>query len=288
MRPAEDPKIDRSKHGGDQSRRWRGLGGLLLLATTAAPGATASLAGEAADGARGPAISTAAPFCAPESREANGLDSADGQLVELMGRVFRTCDRVDGPPGFFFISANPDALPWLRFPDMLDEITVMSPFSPVPLYEWTMDMRTSTRTPEGALIERRADRVIGNVVYEQYLLYGFLRDGSMDPGFVSFHPVPGSDAPDHLFGCTGPIVGIPDRTGSYCWMYLRYRGLYATIGWSDTKEFPGPIPIGQFDAYARDLLHVLTATDVTGRVGEFPNLDQTVLDLGPFLLPTLN
>jgi hypothetical protein len=142
------------------------------------------------------------------------------------------------------------------------------------------------RILEGARIELRADRVIGDVVYEQFLKYGFIPDGSLFPASVYFIPAWGSDAPDHFIECSGPVVGLR-RDGSDCNMWLRYKGLNAHVWFAHTKHaFPVPIPIEQFDAYTRDVLYVLTATDVTDRVSEFGHLEHTVLDLGGFRPPT--
>lgn len=267
-------------------RRGWALYGLLLLAAIRATDPTPTHAGEAADGGGSPAVSASVPFCEPNSRKMNYLDTADGHLVELLGRVFRTCHGVKGLRRAFLISANPDALPGLRFPYTLLTLDVASPFSPaVPSGEWSAYIRHRMRIPEGGRIERRADRVIGDVVYEQYLRYGFIPDGTLIPASVYFIPAGGSDAPDHIFECRGPAVGLRGDA-SHCSMWLRYKGLNAHIWFRHTKNaFPDPIPVEQFDAYARDVLYVLTATDVTDRVGEFGHLDYTVMDLGGFAPP---
>lgn len=262
-------------------RQRRALFGFLLLAAIRGMDPTPSLAGEAAEGIRGPGISGSAPFCEPNSRKGNYLDTPEGHLVELEGRVFRTCHKVKGLRGAFLHSANPEALPGLRFPYTLLTLSVASPFSHLyPSGEWSAFIRQHMRIREGARIERRADRVIGDVVYEEYLRYGFIPDGTLIPASVYFIPAWGSDAPDHFFECRGPAVGLRGDA-SHCSMWLRYRGLNAHIWFSHTTHaFPDPIPIERFDAYARDVLYVLTATDVTDRVSEFGHLDHTVLDPG--------
>ncbi len=264
--------------------RWALLG-LLLLAISGV-GPSPSLAGEAADGVRGPVASGAAPFCEPNSRKGNYLNNPEGHLVELLGRVLRTCRRVKGLQGAFLHSANPEAPPGLLFPYSPLTLSVASPFSTaVPSGEWGAFVRHKMRIREGARIERRADRVIGDVVYEQYLRYGFIPDGSPIPASVYFIPAWGGDAPDHFIECRGPVVALRGDA-SHCNLWLRYKGLNAKIWFRHTKHaFRNPIPIEQFDAYARDVLYVLTATDVTDRVGEFGDLEHTVLDLGGFRPP---
>lgn len=268
-------------------RMWA-LFGFLLLAAIRGMDPTPSLAGEAAEGIRGPGISGSAPFCEPNSRKGNYLDTPEGHLVELEGRVFRTCRKVKGLRGAFLHSANPDALPGLRFPYTLLTLSVASPFSPmVPSGEWSAFIRQHMRILEGARIERRADRVIGDVVYEEYLRYAFTLDRTtLFPAMVHLIPVWGSDAPSHFVECSGPVVGLRGDA-SHCSMWLRYKGLNAHIWFRHAEPaFPDPIPIEQFDAYARDVLYVLRATDVTDRVSEFEHLDYTVLDPGPYGAPT--
>ena len=206
--------------------------------------------------------------------------------MELLGRVFRTCRKVDGFRGAFLHSANPMALPKLRFPYTLLTLGVASPYSPaVPSGEWSAFVRHKMFITEGGRIERLADREIGNVVYEQYMRYGFVPDGTLVPVSVYIIPTRGSDVPDHFIECMGPVVGLRGKS-SDCSMWLRYKGLNAHIWFAHTKyAFPDPVPIEQFDAYARDVQYVLSATDVTNRVGEFCQLDYTVLDLGPYAPP---
>jgi hypothetical protein len=186
---------------------------------------------------------------------------------------------VDGLRNAFLHSANPDALPHLRFPYTLLTLSVASPFSPViPSGEWSAFIRNKMRILEGGRIERRADRVIGDVVYEEYLRYGFIPDGTLIPASVYLIPAWSSDAPDHFVECKGPVVGL-HRNASDCTMWLRYKGLNAHIWFSHTKHaFPDPIPIEQFDAYARDVYSVLSTTDVTDVLSDYSHLNYTVLD----------
>lgn len=218
----------------------------------------------------------------------NYLDIPEGHLVELGGRVFRTCNKVKGLTHAFLISANPEALPGLRFPYTLLTLDVALPASGmVPSGEWgAFVWHVVTIMKEGGRIERRPDRVLGDWVYKEYLKSILAPDGTLSPASVYFIPAWGSDAPEHFVECSGPAVGLRGKD-SHCSMWLRYKGLNASIWFRHTKHaFPDPIPIEQFDAYARDVLYVLTATDVTDRVGEFPNLDYTVIDPGPYGPPT--
>lgn len=274
----------------ERALRWRrALAGAAVLAALGGVDPAPALAGEGWDVASRPGVSAAVPFCETGSRKKMAyIDSPDGHLVELLGRVFRTCNKPS--LGAFLLSADPRALPGLRFPDTLLTLSVASPFSPaVPSGEWgAFVWHVMMSMQEGARIERWPDRVIGDTVYNQYLKSVHTSDGStLFPAVVYLIPAPDSDGPERFIECRGPVVGLRRFDDSHCTMWLRYKGLKAQIWFRHVgPAFPDPIPIEQFDAYAQDVLYVLTALDVTDRAGEFGDLDYTVIDLGPYAPPT--
>lgn len=205
--------------------------------------------------------------------------------MELEGRVFRTCNRVGAAQKAFLLSANPEALTDLQFPYTLLTLHVASPYSTaVPSGEWGAFVQyVMMLMNEGGRIERRPDRLIGDVVYKEYLKFGFIPDGTLIPASVYFIPTLGSDVPDHFVECRGPVVGL-HGDASHCTMWLRYKGLNANIWFSHTKHaFPDPIPFERFDAYARDVYYVLSAADVTEALNDYSHLNYMVLEGGPNL-----
>ena len=228
---------------------------------------------------RGQPLPAAVPFCEPDTRRSNYVDNPEGHLVELAGRVFRTCNRASAEQSGFLVTANPDALPDLRFPYTLLTLHVASPYSPmVPSGEWSAFMRHIMRLAEGGRLERRPDRVLGETVYEEYLRFGFTPDGTLIPASVYFVPAVERETPDHFVECRGPAVGL-HGDASHCTMWLRYKGLNADIWFAQTEHaLPDPIPFEQFEAYAEDVRYALSKADVTESVDEVMHLDRVVLE----------
>ncbi len=192
-----------------------------------------------------------APYCRPDTY------APDGVIVHMGPYYFRLCWAPERPHGqrLARVTIDPRRVPGLTFANSVFGMTLDDRF-PYREHEFELDKRW--KKAEGTI-------VFGGATYEVFNSGAVTKDGL--PGAMSYvladdTASASTPLPLHSISCAGKI-GIEYPVAITCIMHVWYDGVWAHLMFIGGGGRFGPIPADDFPEFARDVVRVLNAADVT-------------------------
>lgn len=191
-----------------------------------------------------------APYCRRDTY------APDGVIMHMGPYYFRLCRAPEEPHGqrLVRVTINPRRIPDVTF----ENSTVLLIDDRLPFDGGYFDLDKRWKEPDGTI-------GLGGATYEVFNSRAITKDGL--PGAMSYvlaenASSAGEPLPPHSISCAGKI-GVEYPVAITCIMHVWYEGVWAKLMFIGGGGRFGPIPADDFPEFARDIVRVLDAADVT-------------------------
>jgi hypothetical protein len=184
----------------------------------------------------------------------------EGGLVKIGDIIIRVCQpppSLHGPDERVMrLFLNPRRVEELQYDKSVSGVTISSLGS----YDHYLN----------GVLERKqnvGEARFGDSAYEVYKYCNPETSAFVDaPAFVYTHQVGGSDAPPpHVIKCSKSFPRHPGAL-SFCRLFIDYKGIRVRLLFAGGGPVASPLPVELFPEFAKDLVRVMEAVDVTDDV----------------------
>ncbi|MCL6284949.1 hypothetical protein M3P21_15560 [Ruegeria sp. 2012CJ41-6] len=181
----------------------------------------------------------------------------DGGLIKIGDIIIRVCQPPTSDRGpderVMRLFVNPRRVEDLRYDKSVSGVRLV--------YVARSDHKLDT------IIQRKqkvGDARFGGSAYDIYKYYSPETSAFVDaPAFVYTHQVDGSDAPPpHVITCSKSFPRHPEAL-SFCRLFIDYKGIRVRLLFAGGGPVAPPLPLELFPEFAKDLVRVMEAVDVT-------------------------